>query len=170
MSISGSSFGTISHPGSYEIGWIWRKVFRKYVILNNVYIYTVSFLISFPIARKVQKKEGSCFFLEMRWSLVDLSIGFEPTTICQRNRSCVGFPMKHILRILPEADSHSSASYDPWIAGTLRKIQKSRHLGNRSYSISLRSVCGKEGSHGIDLSCLLLNLWLIDQCRRYFIK
>jgi len=71
LSISGSSFGTISHLVSDEIGWI-EMVFFKYVIILN--ISTIS-LFSDHLEGT---KETSCFFFKNFWLLVDLSVGFEP--------------------------------------------------------------------------------------------
>ena len=159
LSISGSSFGTISHPGYDEIGWI-ETVFCKYVIILN--ILTISFFSD----RLEGTKERSCCFFNHFWSLVDLSVGFEPRWSSdhlsekKERTDLVGFPR-----------NSSISSGSRWLIICFSRSVNSRDIeeyperlfGNRSDSISVRSVWRKEGSQRIDLSfSCWISLWLIN--------
>ena len=159
LSISSSSFGTVSHPRSDEIGWI-ETVFCKYVIILN--ILTISLFSD----RLEGTKETSCSFFNNFWSLVDLSVGFEP-----RWSSDHLSEKKERMALVEFQKNSSLSSGSRWLfirfsrSVNSRGIEEypERYLGNRSDSISLPSVWIKEGSQRIDLSfSCWISLWLIN--------
>lgn len=116
--------------------------------------------------RLEETKETSCSFFNNFWSLVDLSVGFEPRWSSdhlsekKERMDLVGFPR-----------NSSISSGSRWLfirfsrSVNSRDIEEypERHLGNRSDSISVRSVWRKEGSQRIDLSfSCWISLWLIN--------
>ena len=161
LSISSSSFGTISHPGSDEIGWI-ETVFCKYVIILN--ILTISLFSD----RLEGTKETSCSFFNNLWSLVDLSVGFEPRW--SSDHLSEKKERMDLVRF-PRTRNSSISSGSRWLficfsrSVNSRDIEEypERHLGDRSDSISVRSIWRKEGSQRIDLSfSCWISLWLIN--------